>query len=681
MGLHLRYAEIFGKEISVSSMWLSKKEEEIDAIAKKWASVISNKYAREDAEEAARIVLRSGIVTELPELREADLGGKKRYFGLTRAQFHAAICEGDTGFIKVNKRAYKTWEKDSDDAIRGGWHAQRNTILHELGHYIDFCNDPDFFRSVEHEWSLDNVDKKLVKKQLSEYSLTNRAEFEAELNSAILSGKVFSEDILLLSHMKQTKTAIAKQLLDYGSGKNVCLPSEEVSKSFKDAMKVVFNQKGGSFSIDIMADSKVQNLIEAHTDVLNRNIQRLEMSDTMRKRLTRSNYIFSGMKTFHELNEAFPSLLDSNGNRKTFEAFLNDVRKIDNTYNSNYLRAEYNFVQSSAEMAAKWERFSEDGDRYNLQYRTANDGKVRPEHAALNGVTLPPSDPFWEEYYPPNGWNCRCTVVQVRKSKYPATPHDEAMALGEEALQRDTKGIFHFNPGKEQKTTPNYNPYTIKRCRDCDIARGKLDLDRKPVADNELCAACRLVHKCANAYTDSGKTNLSVEDRDAILAKPLDEQYFTKYMGIKGKVLQHDLACSTAEDYKRVLDVAMAFANEYGDCLINPEIQFTATSGRRKVYDMLPNDSKANPDLKVGEFGYIDVKSPEKVMNCCRNANHASDAQHACVCLTDHCFRKPITEKQIQDRNKAIWDSEQYHHDYIFWYVNGKLRKYKRPME
>lgn len=447
-------------------------------------------------------MLRSGIVTELPELREADLGGRKRFFGLTRADFHAAICEGDTNVIKVNKRAYKTWVKDTDDADRGGWHAQRNTILHELGHYIDFCNDPDFFRSVEHEWSLDGVDRKFVKKQLSEYSLTNRAEFEAELNSAILSGKVFSEDILSLSHMKQTKTAIAKQLLDYGSGKNVCLPSEEVSKSFKDAMKVVFNQKGGSFSIDIMADSKVQNLIEAHTDVLNRNIQRLEMSDTMRKRLTRSNYIFSGMKTFHELNEAFPSLLDSNGNRKTFEAFLNDVRKIDNTYNSNYLRAEYNFVQSSAEMAAKWEQFSEDGDRYNLQYRTANDGKVRPEHAALNGVTLPPSDPFWEEYYPPNGWNCRCTVVQVRKSKYPATPHDEAMALGEEALQRDTKGIFHFNPGKENKTVPDYNPYTIRRCRDCNIAKGKIKL-AKFIPENELCAACKCLHSCyeASQYT------------------------------------------------------------------------------------------------------------------------------------------------------------------------------------
>ena len=680
MGLHQRYAEILGNDISVSSLYLSKKEEEIDAIAKKWASVISNKYVREDAEEAARIALRHGI-KELPELREVDLGGRKRFHGLTRANFHPAICEGAPNIINVNKRAYKTWVKDTEDAIRGGWHAQSNTILHELGHYIDFCNDPDYFRSVEHEWKMDKADKELIKKQLSEYSLTNRAEFEAELNAAIMKGKVLPKELLSYSHMNKVDTELAKRLLSLGSGETVCLPSEEISKGFKDAMKAVFNQNGSSFSIDIMADGNVQNLIEAHTDVLNRNIERLEMSDLMRQRLTRSNYIFSGLKTFHELNEAFPSLLDENGNKKTFERFLNDVRKIDETYNSNYLRAEYNFVQASAEMAAKWEKFMEDGDHYYLQYRTQHDDKVRPEHASLDRVTLPPSDSFWESYYPPNGWNCRCTVVQVLKRKYEPTPHDEAMSLGEEALQTDKKGIFRFNSGKEQKTVPDYNPYTIKRCRDCDIAKGKLNLDRKPVADNELCAACRLVHKCANAYTDSGKTNLSVEDRDAILAKPLDEQYFTKYIGIKGKVLQHELACSTAEDYKRVLDVAKAFADEFGDCFLNPEIRFNAKEGRKKVYDMIPEDSRANPDLKVGEFGYIDVKSPEKVMNCCRNANHASDAQHACVCLTDHCFRKPIMERQIQDRNKAIWDSEQYHHDYIFWYVNGKLRKYKRPME
>lgn len=679
MGLHQRYAEILGEELSVTSLCLSKKEEEFDAIAKKWASVISNKYVREQAEEAARIALRHGI-KELPELREADLGRITKYHGI-RASFHAGLTDELPSVIRVNKRGYRGWKEAHANAVRYGQLAQDNPILHELGHYIDYCNDSTYYRKLEHSWKMENVDETLIKKNLSTYALTDYAEFEAELNAAIMRGKVLPKELLSYSHMNKVDTPLAKRLLSLGSGGSVCLPSEEVSKGFKDAMKAIFNQKGSSFSIDIMTDGNVQNLIEAHAGVLDRNLQRLEMSDLMRQRLTRSNYIFSGLKTFHELNEAFPSLLDENGNKKTFERFLNDVRKIDETYNSNYLRAEYNFVQASAEMAAKWEKFMEDGDHYYLQYRTQHDDKVRPEHASLDRVTLPPSDSFWESYYPPNGWNCRCTVVQVLKRKYEPTPHDEAMSLGEEALQTDKKGLFRFNSGKEQKTVPDYNPYTIKRCRDCDIAKGKLDLDRKPVADNELCAACRLVHKCANAYTDSGKTNLSVEDRDAILAKPLDEQYFTKYMGIKGKVLQHELACSTAEDYKRVLDVAMAFANEYGDCFLNPEIRFNAKEGRRKVYDMIPEDSRANPDLKVGEFGYIDVKSPEKVMNCCRNANHASDAQHACVCLTDHCFRKPITERQIQDRNKAIWDSEQYHHDYIFWYVNGKLRKYKRPME
>ena len=481
-------------------MCLSKNEEEIEAIAKKWASVISDKYVRQQAEEAARIALRHGI-KDLPELREADLGKISKYHG-ARASFQAGMTDELPSIIRVNKRGYRGWKEAHANAVRYGQLVQDNPLLHELGHYIDYCNDSANYRKLEHTWKVENVDEALVKKHLSTYALSDYAEFEAELNAAIMRGKVLPKELLSYSHMNQVDTPLAKRMLSLASGDSVCLPNEEVSKGFKDAMKVLFHQKGSSFSIDILADKNVQGLIEAHTSVLDRNLQRLEMSDLMRKRLTRSNYIFSGIKTFHELNEAFPSLLDSNGNRKTFEAFSNDVRKIDKTYNSNYLRAEYNFVQSSAEMAAKWERFSEDGDRYNLQYRTANDDKVRPEHAALNGVTLPPSDPFWEEYYPPNGWNCRCTVVQVRKSKYPATPHEEAMALGEEALQRDTKGIFHFNPGKQNKTVPDYNPYTIRRCRDCDIAKDKIKLARF-IPENELCAACKYLRTCLeHKYSD-----------------------------------------------------------------------------------------------------------------------------------------------------------------------------------
>ena len=263
---------------------------------------------------------------------------------------------------------------------------------------------------------------------------------------------------------------------------------------FNKMMKGLFRQKGAQLDINILASDEAQEFITTHAGILDGGFQKVEMSDKMRERLTRSNYIFSGIKTFHELNEAFPSLIDEDGNRKPFERFLNDVRKIDETYNANYLHAEYNFVQASAEMAAKWEQYSEDGDRYLLQYRTAHDDKVRPEHAALDRITLPMSDPFWESYYPPNGWNCRCTVVQVRRGKYEETPHNEAMSRGEEVLNGEKLSIFRFNSGIQGKTMPDYNPYTIKRCNDCDVAKGggiKLNF----VPENELCAACRLIHQ------------------------------------------------------------------------------------------------------------------------------------------------------------------------------------------
>lgn len=274
-------------------------------------------------------------------------------------------------------------------------------------------------------------------------------------------------------------------------------------------MRALFKSSGSEFSIDIVADPAVQEFIGSHSSALDASMQKVEMSDIMRRRLSRSNFIFSGMKTFHELNEAFPSLVDENGNRKSFERFLNDVQKIDRTYNVNYLRAEYNFVNSSAQMAAKWERFMEDGDRYYLQYRTQRDDKVRPEHAALDRVTLPITDSFWEEFYPPNGWNCRCNVVQVLKSKYPATDHDEAMQLGDVALQRDTKGMFHFNPGKEEKSVPDYNPYTIRKCNLCPIAKGgKGGKLARFVPSNDVCAACEIIHRC---YADRAKSERAIE--------------------------------------------------------------------------------------------------------------------------------------------------------------------------
>ncbi len=268
-------------------------------------------------------------------------------------------------------------------------------------------------------------------------------------------------------------------------------------------MQALYEQKGAQLDIGLLESSEAQDFISTHASILDSTFEPVRMTDKMRERLTRSDYIFSGLKAFHEMNEAFPSLLDENGDRKPFERFLDDVRKIDETYNANYLHAEYSFVHNSALMAAKWEEYSEDGDRYLLQYRTAHDDKVRPEHAALDGITLPMGDPFWESYYPPNGWNCRCTVEQVRRGKYEETPHGEAMQRGEEVLNGEKLSIFRFNSGKQGKTMPDYNPYTIRRCNDCDVAKGNGVKLAKFIPDNEVCAACKVVRLCQKQNTEN----------------------------------------------------------------------------------------------------------------------------------------------------------------------------------
>lgn len=208
-------------------------------------------------------------------------------------------------------------------------------------------------------------------------------------------------------------------------------------------------------------------LMNATHDILAEELGRLERSipEEMARALDENIFLFSGFKTYHEMNDASRLLKDEDGGFKPFDRFLQDVQAIDASYNQNWLYAEYNFATASTQMAAKWADIERDGDEYDLQYRTAMDGLVRPEHAALEGVTLPPSDKFWNEYYPPNGWNCRCTAVQVLKDKYPTSDSDQACAAGERATTQIGKNgenkaaMFRFNPGKAGKVFPPKHPY------------------------------------------------------------------------------------------------------------------------------------------------------------------------------------------------------------------------------
>ena len=184
-----------------------------------------------------------------------------------------------------------------------------------------------------------------------------------------------------------------------------------------------------------------------------------EVPEEVKYALENNAFIFSGFKTYHTLREVGLSLVADNGDIKPFDTFRNDVQTINGRYNHNYLYAEYNHAVGASLMAVRWQQIEADGDRYDLQYRTAMDDHVREDHAILHGTTLPPSDPFWDRYFPPNGWNCRCTAVQVRKGKYPQSDPDLAMLRGNNCTENAKQQIFRFNAGKELKLFPPKHPY------------------------------------------------------------------------------------------------------------------------------------------------------------------------------------------------------------------------------
>lgn len=230
--------------------------------------------------------------------------------------------------------------------------------------------------------------------------------------------------------------------------------------AFFDAAGMVYN--AGGFDPSQLSTPEARRLIAETLRHIKCGIDSgipHEVPPEVRHALENNAFIFSGFKTFHTLREVGLSLTTDEGGIKQFQQFRRDMEKVNNRYNHNYLYAECNHAVGASLMAARWQQVEADGDRYDLQYRTAGDDRVREDHAVLHGTTLPPSDPFWEKYLPPNGWNCRCTAVQVRKGKYPRSDSKLSMLRGNNCTEAAKQQIFRFNPGKSLELFPSKHPY------------------------------------------------------------------------------------------------------------------------------------------------------------------------------------------------------------------------------
>lgn len=108
-----------------------------------------------------------------------------------------------------------------------------------------------------------------------------------------------------------------------------------------------------------------------------------------------------------------------------------------------------------------------------LRYVTKRDDRVRQSHAILDWVVKKVTDPFWDIYTPPNGFNCRCRLEKLQSSGITST---NTIGLN---LHKAVPDIFRFNAAKEKEIFSKKHPYFKVPPKDTALKKNNFNLPKR----------------------------------------------------------------------------------------------------------------------------------------------------------------------------------------------------------
>ncbi|MBO7438259.1 MAG: minor capsid protein [Bacteroidales bacterium] len=254
--------------------------------------------------------------------------------------------------------------------------------------------------------------------------------------------------------------------------------SPEIDGIIKDIAQRIYNGEEITYDPELLRET-AQTYMKAVGIGYGRTLDNVEWNSPdflALEKIAQNVFKFSASKNYNTIRDMTLLLKDGNSIR-SFEDFSAEVDKINVKYNHNWLRTEYNQAVASSQCAARWTDYGKRAENNPyLQYQAVMDANTRAEHAALNGVIKRYDDDFWDKYYPPNGWGCRCEVVQL-----PGKNHKETSDADLKYCKVDP--MFQVNVGKSGKVFSEKHPYFMQRCRNCNGTPQNL-------AVHPQCAAC-----------------------------------------------------------------------------------------------------------------------------------------------------------------------------------------------
>lgn len=188
-------------------------------------------------------------------------------------------------------------------------------------------------------------------------------------------------------------------------------------------------------------------------------------------------YMFSAAKTYQQVKQMSEALTD-NHSLRSFKDFKEEAKSIFDQYNVDYLRAEYDTAIASGQMGARWNDIEENKKVLPyLKISVVEDANTSEICAPLDGICLPVDNDFWDEYYPPNHWNCRSTVEQLDEEEGKDNlSSDGDVTHAKEHANEDMQDIFKMNVGKDHVVFSDEHPYFDVEKKDQGFARDNFDL-------------------------------------------------------------------------------------------------------------------------------------------------------------------------------------------------------------
>jgi len=377
--------------------------------------------------------------------------------------------------------------------------------------------------------------------------------------------------------------------------------------------------------------------------------------------LRHSNEVFAAFKV-HSMSERMAArLLNDDGTLKPFRQWADDVQPIASHYVGAWLRTEYDTALIRAHNAADWQQFLRDADIMpNLRWMPTTSPTPESSHRAFweRKLTLPVSDPFWDEHHPGDRWNCKCSLEQTDD---PPTPELKA----EFAAEAPQPGLTN-NPGKDGHTFSQDHPYFPKSCGSCPFNKGvKNRLLTVFKNEEKHCYNCSKINFVL-PKTKEGMKNVTAEQKHEIYSMPIERQFDE----VKKNIFKHILKSTDEEDYKRLEDVAQAYADKGVKVWILPEIHKSEVDIRQRIG--LPSDTQT-PDFWLDKKVLVDAKSPRSYKKITHNANGASE-QGGIACITNHFIK--LEPAKLAALSKRIFENGGYTKKEVHFYIDGTLYKY-----